>query len=56
MSSQEPDPNTVQPAWFKMWREKEETRRAKHEMRRTGFNIFPFGLSHLGEIGFEAST
>jgi hypothetical protein len=44
MSSQEPDPDTVQPAWFRIWREKEEKRRARHAMNDTGFKVFTVGL------------
>ncbi len=44
MSSQEPDPDAVQPAWFRIWREKEEKRRARHAMNDMGFKIFTVGL------------
>jgi len=55
MSSQELNPDIVQPAWFETWRKKEEKRRAKHEMRETGFNVFAVGLGAIA-VGLGMAT
>ena len=55
MSSQEPNPDTEQPTWFKTWREKEEQRRARHELKRASIDAFTIGLGAVA-IGLGLKT
>lgn len=48
MNEHEPVPDSdEEPSWFRKWSEREEQRRAKHEMYETGFNVFAVGLGAI---------